>query len=403
LKLPSLDSLPVAGKRVLVRADLNVPLAEGPDGPSGPRVVADDTRLRASLPTIRALVDRKATVIVCSHLGRPKGEPNAKYSLAPVAETLSNLLRMKVRLTSMPTGPADELDGMGPDEVALLENLRFDPGEEANDRRFAARLAALADVYVDDAFGAVHRAHASVVAVAEQLPAAAGLLLQREVDVLSRLVEVPDRPFVLVLGGAKVSDKIGVVANFLRRADAILIGGAMANTFLAATGEKVGISRVEPERMEEVRRTLAAAAKAGVEIVLPTDLVVAGAFDEHAEAEVVGVNAVPDDKMALDIGPASAARFGAWVNRAATVLWNGPMGVFEWSAFSKGTQEVAKAVAASKAFTVVGGGDSAAALAAFGLGDQVSHVSTGGGASLEFLEGKELPGLKALLTAGSAK
>jgi phosphoglycerate kinase len=393
VKLPSLDSLPVAGKRVLVRADLNVPLIDGPDG----RVVADDTRLRASLPTIRALLDRRATVIVCSHLGRPKGEANPKYSLAPVAAALSNLLRMKVRLTSSPTGPADELDGLGPDEVALLENLRYDPGEEANDRKFAARLAALADFYVDDAFGAVHRAHASVVGVAEQLPSAAGLLLQKEVDVLSRLVESPDRPFVLVLGGAKVSDKIGVVANFLRRADAILIGGAMANTFLAATGESVGISRVEPDRLEEVRRTLAAASKAGVEVVLPSDVVVAEAFDEHAEPTVVPTNAIPDDKMALDIGPATAARFGTWVAKAATVLWNGPMGVFEWESFSNGTRAVAKAVAASQAFTVVGGGDSAAALAAFGLENDVSHVSTGGGASLEFLEGKELPGLKSLL------
>jgi phosphoglycerate kinase len=395
MKLPSLDSLHVAGKRVLVRSDLNVPLADGPDG----WVVADDTRIRASLPTIRALIDRKATVIVCSHLGRPKGERNPKYSLAPVAEVLSKLLRMKVRLTSMPTGPADELDGLGPDEVGLLENLRYDPGEEANDKRFAARLAALADAYVDDAFGAVHRAHASVVGVAEQLPSAAGLLLQKEVDVLSRLVESPDRPFVLVLGGAKVSDKIGVVANFLRRADAILIGGAMANTFLAARGQKVGTSRIEPDRLAEVRRTLASASKAGVEIVLPSDVVVAEAFDEHAEPTVVSVNAIPDDRMALDIGPATAAKFGAWVGRAATVLWNGPMGVFEWESFSNGTKDVAKAVASSKAFTVVGGGDSAAALAAFGLENDVSHLSTGGGASLEFLEGRELPGLKALLAA----
>jgi phosphoglycerate kinase len=396
MKLPTLDSLPVAGKRVLMRADLNVPLTDGPDG----REVADDTRIRASLPTIRALLDRQATVIVCSHLGRPKGERNPKYSLAPVAAALAKLLGIKVRLTSTPTGPADELDGLGPEEIGLLENLRYNPGEEANDKRFAARLAALADAYVDDAFGAVHRAHASVVGVAEQLPSAAGLLLQKEVDVLSRLVESPDRPFVLVLGGAKVSDKIGVVANFLRRADAILIGGAMANTFLAARGEKVGISRIEPERLDEVRKTLASAAKAGVEVVLPSDVVVAEAFDEHAEPSVVGVNAIPDDQMALDIGPATAARFGAWVGRAATVLWNGPMGVFEWEAFSSGTKDVAKAVAASKAFTVVGGGDSVAALAAFGLENEVSHLSTGGGASLEFLEGRELPGLQALLAAG---
>lgn len=389
MKLPSLASLPVSGRRVLVRADLNVPLSGG--------AVSDDTRIRASLPTIRALLDRKATVIVCSHLGRPKGAPEARYSLGPVAQALSDLLRMKVRLTSEPTGPAADLEGLGPDEVVLLENLRFDPGEEANDRRFAARLAGIADAYVNDAFGAVHRAHASVVGVPALLPSAAGLLLQREVDVLSRLCSSPERPFVVVLGGSKVSDKIGVVANLLRRADAILIGGAMANTFLAATGEEVGISRIEPDRLEEVRRTLATAAKAGVEIVLPTDVVVAGAFDEHAEPTVVGAHAIPEDKMALDIGPGSAQRFGAWIGRAATVLWNGPMGVFEWGSFSSGTRSVAEAVAACGAFTVVGGGDSAAALAAFGLSDSVSHLSTGGGASLEFLEGRELPGLQALL------
>lgn len=389
MNLPSLASLPVSGRRVLVRADLNVPLSGG--------AVSDDTRIRASLPTIRALLDRRATVILCSHLGRPKGAPEARYSLAPVAQALSDLLRMKVRLTSEPAGPAADLEGLGPDEIVLLENLRFDPGEEANDRRFAARLAALADAYVNDAFGAVHRAHASVVGIPALLPSAAGLLLQREVDVLSRICSTPERPFVVVLGGSKVSDKIGVVANLLRRADAILIGGAMANTFLAATGEQVGISRIEPDRLEEVRKTLATAAKAGVEIVLPTDVVVAGAFDEHAEPTVVAAQAIPDDKMALDIGPGSAQRFGAWIGRAATVLWNGPMGVFEWESFSSGTRSVAEAVAACGAFTVVGGGDSAAALAAFGLSESVSHLSTGGGASLEFLEGRQLPGLQALL------
>jgi phosphoglycerate kinase len=392
MKLPSLDALPVSGKRVLVRADLNVPLRDGK--------VADDTRIRASLPTIRALLDRRATVICCSHLGRPAGKTDPRYSLAPVAEALSNLLRVPVRMTSSPTGPPEELEGMGRDEVAVLENLRFDPGEETNDRKFAGRLASLADAYVDDAFGAVHRAHASVVGVPELLPSAAGLLLQREVDVLSRLVGAPERPFVVVLGGAKVSDKIGVVANLLRRADAILIGGAMANTFLAATGEDVGASRIEPDRLEEVRKTLTAAGRAGVEIVLPSDLVVAETFDEHAEPKVVASNAVPQGMMALDIGPATVKRFGAWVGRAATVLWNGPMGVFEWESFSAGTKAVAQAVAASKAFTVVGGGDSAAALAAFGMTDEVSHLSTGGGASLEFLEGRILPGLKALQRAG---
>ena len=389
MNLPLLDSLPVAGRRVLVRSDLNVPLSGG--------AVGDDTRIRASLPTIRALLDRKATVIVCSHLGRPKGAPEERYSLAPVAQALSDLLRMKVRLTSEPAGPASDLEGLGDDEIVLLENLRFDPGEESNDRRFAARLASLADGFVNDAFGAVHRSHASVVGVPALLPSAAGLLLQREVDVLSRVCLTPERPFVVVLGGSKVSDKIGVVANLLRKADAILIGGAMANTFLAATGEDVGSSRTEPDRLEEVRKALAAAAKAGVAVVLPTDVVVAGAFDEHAEATVVEANEIPPDQMALDIGPNTASRFGAWIGRASTVLWNGPMGVFEWESFAAGTRAVAKAVAGCSAFTVVGGGDSAAALAAFGLSESVSHLSTGGGASLEFLEGKELPGLQALL------
>ncbi|MGH2705116.1 MAG: phosphoglycerate kinase [Actinomycetota bacterium] len=388
MPLPSLDDLEVSGRRVLLRCDLNVPLKDG--------TVADDNRIRASLPTIRALLERGATVICCSHLGRPKGKPTPELSLAPVAEALGEVLGMTVRKTEAPDGPPEDLGGLPADELGLLENLRFDPGEEANDDRFAKRLAGLADAYVNDAFGAVHRAHASVAAVAGLLPHAAGLLLQREVEVLSRLLEKPERPYVVVLGGAKVSDKIGVVRNLLSRADAILIGGAMANTFLAARGVDVGASRIEADRVDEVAETLRSAAEAGVEVVLPEDLVVADSFSEDSSASLVSIDEVPKEAMALDVGPATAGRFADHVAGAGTVLWNGPMGVFEWDSFAAGTRTVAEAVAESKGFTVVGGGDSAAALAAFGLTEQVSHLSTGGGASLEYLEGKELPGLAAL-------
>ncbi|MGH2707821.1 MAG: phosphoglycerate kinase [Actinomycetota bacterium] len=383
-----MEGLEVSGKRVLVRLDLNVPLDAGK--------VADTTRIEASVPTIRHLLEREASVICCSHLGRPKGKPDPALSLQPVAEALSELLGMKVRRTRAPDGPPEDLEGLCAGEVALLENLRFDPGEEANDPGFAQRLASLADAYVDDAFGAVHRAHASVVGVPERLPSAAGLLLQKEVEVLSGLLASPGHPFVVILGGAKVSDKIGLVRNLVGRADAILIGGAMANTFLAANGVKVGASKIEADRLEEVRDTLAAAADAGVMLVLPDDVVVAEAFAPDAPGRMVSVHQIPDGAMALDIGRETRERFDQWIESAVTLLWNGPMGVFEWEAFSEGTRAVARSVAACEGMTVVGGGDSAAALAAFGMSDRVSHLSTGGGASLEFLEGRELPGLAAL-------
>ncbi len=388
MNLPRLEELEVSGKRVLARLDLNVPLDAGK--------VVDATRIEASVPTVEYLLEREASVICCSHLGRPKGKPDPAFSLQPVAQALSELLGMKVRRTRAPDGPPEDLEGLPAGEVALLENLRFDPGEEANDPGFAQRLASLADAYVDDAFGAVHRAHASVVGVPERLPSAAGLLLQKEVEVLSGLLASPGHPFVVLLGGAKVSDKIGVVRNLVGRADAILIGGAMANTFLAASGVKVGASRIEADRLDEVRGTLAAAADAGVMIILPDDVVVAEAFAPDAPARMVSVHQIPDATMALDIGHETRERFDQWIESAATLLWNGPMGVFEWEAFSEGTRVVARSVAACQGMTVVGGGDSAAALAAFGMSDQVSHLSTGGGASLEFLEGKELPGLAAL-------
>jgi phosphoglycerate kinase len=394
LKLPSLDDLDVNGKRVLVRVDFNVPLKDGK--------VTDPMRIRAALPTIRRLLDAGATVIACSHLGRPKGKVDPQYSLAPVARQLADELQMPVRLTEAANGPPEDLESLGAGEVALLENLRFDPREEANDPTFARELAALADVYVCDAFGAVHRAHASVAGVPALLPSAAGLLLEKEVNVLSKLLEGAKRPFVVVLGGSKVSDKLGIVKNLLGRADNILIGGAMANTFLAAEGIDIGKSRIEEDRLEEVKGILAAAREAGVQIALPDDVVVAEEFSEDAEGKAVDVGQIPANAMALDIGPNTVYRFSEWIRVSSTILWNGPMGVFEWENFSKGTREVAKLVAKAEAFTVVGGGDSAAALAAFDLEGEVDHLSTGGGASLEFLEGRPLPGLVALAEAKNA-
>ena len=393
MRLRTIDDLAVKDKTVLVRVDFNVPLAGGE--------VADDQRIRAAIPTIRALQSAGARVVCCSHLGRPKGKAVRELSMVVVGRALATLLNQRVRVTEHPNGPAEDLEGMPADEVALLENLRFDPREEANDAGFAAELAKLADAYVDDAFGAVHRAHSSVTGVPALLPSAAGLLLDREIDVLSRVLEKPERPFVVVLGGSKVSDKLGVVANLLDKADSILIGGAMANTFLAAAGIGVGGSRIEADRVAEVAETIRLAKAAGVDLVLPDDVTVAEAFEQTSSAKAVAVTDIPQSSMALDIGPETANRFGKVINEAATVLWNGPMGVFEWDSFADGTRRVAESVAATGAFTVVGGGDSAAALAKFGLTEKVDHLSTGGGASLEFLEGKSLPGL-APLEAGAS-
>ncbi|HVF12753.1 MAG TPA: phosphoglycerate kinase [Actinomycetota bacterium] len=384
----TIDDLEVAGKTVLVRVDFNVPLDDG--------TVTDNTRITAALPTLRALLDQKAKVICCSHLGRPKGKVDPGLSMVPIAQELATLLERRVRVTDSPTGPIEDLTSMEADEVGLLENLRYDPREEANDPTFASELAALADAFVCDAFGAVHRAHASVVGVPGLLPSAAGLLLHKEVEMLGHLVHSPVRPFVVILGGAKVSDKIGVVRNLLDKADSILIGGAMANTFLAAEGIKMGASRIEVDRLEEVADTIEAAKKAGVELMLPRDLVAAERFESDSPSRTFEVDALPPDLMALDVGPITVQEFSTRIGSASTILWNGPMGVFEWEAFSSGTREVAKAVAASEGFSVVGGGDSVAALTKFALQARVSHISTGGGASLEFLEGRKLPGLEAL-------
>jgi phosphoglycerate kinase len=389
--IPSLDDLDVAGRRVLVRVDLNVPLKDGE--------VTDDLRIEESLPTIRRLRSRGARVILMSHLGRPKGKVAEEFRLAPVAARLAKLLGEPVEVASDVVGPdARRKAGQLADgQVLLLENLRFEPGEEANDPEFARALAGLGEAYVDDAFGAAHRAHASVVGVPALLgDAAAGLLMERELEMLSRLLTDPPRPFVAILGGAKVSDKLGVIDNLLERVDRLLVGGAMCFTFLAAQGLDVGASRVERDRVEEVAALLERARGANVEVVLPVDVVVAREFAEDAPHETVPADAIPADAMGLDIGPESVERFAARVADAGSVLWNGPMGVFEWDAFAAGTQGVARAVAASSGYTVIGGGDSAAAIRKLGLDGQVTHVSTGGGASLEYLEGIDLPGVAAL-------
>jgi len=369
--------LPVEGRRVLVRADLNVPLDGGR--------ITDDTRIRASLPTIRYLREHGADVIVCSHLGRPKGEVRPELSLRPVAARLAELL-------GEPVAFADE---EGP--LRLLENLRFDPREEKNDPELAAELAALADVFVSDAFGTVHRAHASTVGVARLLPSAAGLLLAAELEAFGRILERPDRPFLVVLGGAKVADKIGVIQRFTGLADAILIGGAMAFTFLAADGVGVGASKHEDADGQEVaRRAAAEAGERGCELVLPTDVVVAERVEADAPTQVVAADAIPDGWMGLDIGPETSAAYGRRLAEARTIFWNGPMGVFELEPFAAGTLAVAHAVAQSGAVSVVGGGDSVAAVNRAGVADLITHVSTGGGAALELVEGRTLPGVAAL-------
>ena len=385
----SLDDLDVAGRRVLVRADLNVPISDG--------AVGDDTRVRAALPTLRALMERGARVIVVSHLGRPKGGPSPELSLAPVAARLGELLGQPVRLADAVVGPsvAAAVGALAPGEALLLENVRFEPGEEANDPALARALASLADVYVNDAFGTAHRAHASTVGIAAHLPACAGYLLRRETETLSALLENPARPFVGVLGGAKVSDKLAVAGSLLERLDALLLGGGMANTFLLAAGHAVGASLCEPDLADEAAAILAKGRALGVPILLPVDVVVASSVAAET-GQVVPVAAVPNDAMILDIGPATVAAFGERIAGAGTVFWNGPMGVAERPAFARGTLGVARAVAACDGFTVVGGGDSIAALAATGLADAVGFVSTGGGASLELLEGRSLPGIAAL-------
>ncbi len=392
--LHRLEELAPSGKRVLVRADLNVPLDGGR--------VTDDLRIEESLPTVRRLLEGGGRVVLMSHLGRPGGQVREDLRLAPVAERLSELLGQPVAVANDVVGESahEIVSGLQDGEVALLENLRFEPGEEANDPDFADALAALGDAFVLDAFGAAHRAHASVVGLNQRVEqAVAGLLLEKEVNVLSRLLEDPPRPFAVILGGAKVSDKLGVIDNLLERCDRLLIGGAMCFTFLKAKGYDVGGSRIEADQLDNVRGLMARADDRGVELLLPVDIVAAEAFDADAESRRVSADGIPEGWMGLDIGPDSVARFAAAVADAGAVLWNGPMGVFEWPSFASGTEGVARAVAECDGFTVIGGGDSAAAIRQFGLADEVTHVSTGGGAALEFLEGVDLPGIAALRRA----
>jgi phosphoglycerate kinase len=377
----------VGGKRVLVRVDFNVPLAE--------EEVTDDTRIRAALPTINYLLEHGAKVILMSHLGRPKGKVMDDLRLDPVAERLAELLDRPVRKLDDCVGPEVEaaVTEMQPGDVILLENTRFYPEEKSNDPAFARELASLADVFVNDAFGAAHRAHASVVGVAEYLPAVAGFLMEKEITFLGQALTAPEHPFVAILGGAKISSKIGVIDNLLAKVDGLLIGGGMANTFLKAQGREIGQSLVEDDSLDVARETLE---RAGEKLTLPVDVVVADRFDAEADSQVVPVNRVPEDWLILDIGQETVELFKRKLTGAKTVIWNGPMGVFEFPRFAEGTFAIARFLADLEATTIVGGGESVAAVRQAGVADRIDHVSTGGGASLEFLEGKELPGVAAL-------
>ncbi len=384
----TIEDIDVKGKHVLVRVDFNVPTKEGK--------VGDDTRIRAALPTIEYLLGQGAAVILCSHLGRPKGGPDPKYTLKPVAEHLSGLLGKPVAFAEDCVGPAAEAaaKALQPGEVLVLENTRFHPEEEKNDLELAKQMASLAQVYVNDAFGTAHRAHSSTEGVARFLPAVAGYLLQKEIRYLGQAVAEPKRPFVAILGGAKISDKIGVIRNLLTKADHVLIGGGMANTFLKARGLAMADSLVEETALDTARELLAAG---GDKLHLPVDMALGDKFDAEAEKKVLPVGDVPDGWRILDIGPETVAAYSKVIAAAGTVVWNGPMGVFEFPRFAEGTFGVAKAVAASEAVSVIGGGESVAAIQQSGLADQITHISTGGGASLEMLEGLVLPGLAALM------
>ena len=393
--MPDLSTIDVAGKRVFLRCDLNVPLKEG--------VIKDDGRIKASLPTIQLLLEKGASLVIAAHLGRPKGEAKPELSLAPVAKRLAELLGREVRFTGDVTGAAvtTAAESLKAGEILLLENIRFSAAEtskeESERAEFASELAKLADFYVGDGFGAVHRKHASVFDLPKLLPHAAGTLVAAEVQVLKKLTQNPERPYGVVLGGAKVSDKLGVIENLLGKVDVLAIGGGMVFTFLKAQGKEIGTSLVEVEMLDVVKGLIATAEKNGVKLVLPTDIVVAPAFAADATPTLVAADAIPADQMGLDIGPVSAKAFAAEIVKCKTVFWNGPMGVFEFPNFAAGTKVVAQALTEVSGISVVGGGDSAAAVRALGFADsQFGYISTGGGASLEYLEGKELPGLKAL-------
>ncbi len=383
----------VKGKKVLLRCDFNVPQDKQT------RAITDDKRIRAALPTIEYLLDHGAAVIACSHLGKPKGTVRPELTLAPVAGRLSELLNKPVIFAADVVGPDAKAKAaaLRPGEIMLLENLRFDPREEKNDPAFAGELASMAELYVSDAFGTVHRAHASTAGVAAYLPAVSGFLIGRELEVMGKALADPERPFVAILGGAKVSDKIGVIDNLLDKADVIIIGGGMAYTFIKAMGYGVGASLLEEDKVAYAAEMMKKASARGVMLVLPVDTVAADRLAADAQAKTVDVKEIPDGWMGLDIGPESVRLFAAAIRSAGTIVWNGPMGVFEFDRFAEGTRAVAKAVAESGAVSIVGGGDSAAALEQLGYADRITHISTGGGASLEFLEGKELPGVACLL------
>lgn len=392
MKKKSLTDIRVSGKKVLVRVDYNVPMDKAGN-------ITDDTRIRATLPTLEYLLSNNAAVILASHLGRPKGKVVPEFSLKPVAQRLSQLLLgREVQFAADCVGPeARKMSAaLSGGQLLLLENLRFHGEEEKNDPDFAKQLAGLAEILVNDAFGVSHRAHASVHGITTYIPAVSGFLMDKELLFLGQAVTDPARPFVAIIGGAKVSDKIGVIENLLQKVDTLIIGGGMANTFLAAQGHQTGKSLVEADKLELAGKLIAAAKAKGVSLLLPADVVVADRFAADAARKTVAVAEIPPEWMALDIGPASAASFAAALAGAKTVVWNGPMGVFEFDAFAVGTEAVARAVAALGAKSIVGGGDSVAALAKLNLAGKITHISTGGGASLEFLEGKELPGIAAL-------
>ncbi|MCL2568989.1 MAG: phosphoglycerate kinase [Oscillospiraceae bacterium] len=388
----TIRDIDVSGKKVLLRCDFNVPL----DKQTGE--ITNDKRIIASLPTIQYLLDHGASIICCSHLGRPKGEWKPELSLVPVAKRLSELLGMPVQMSKDVVGEDTRARAaaLKPGEILLLENVRFDPEEEKNAPAFTKALADLADVFVFDAFGAAHRCHASTCGVADHLPAVSGFLLARELEVLGAALTAPKRPFVAILGGSKISDKLGVIENLLERADVLLIGGGMSYTFNKAMGGKVGKSLCEEDKLDYAREMVARAREKGVKLLVPTDAMAAAEFSPDATPVLCDASDIPDDLMGLDIGPETIKAFTDEVKKAETVLWNGPLGVFEFEAFSKGTRAVAEALAESRAVTIIGGGDSAAAVQQFGLSDRMTHVSTGGGATLEFLEGRTMPGVACL-------
>ncbi|MBE6536000.1 MAG: phosphoglycerate kinase [Ruminococcaceae bacterium] len=387
----TIEDIEVSGKRVLVRCDFNVPQKDG--------VITSDKRIVGAIPTIKYLMDKGAKVILCSHMGKPKGEINPKYSLTLVAKRLSELLGVEVPLCADTIGPDAKAKAaaLKDGEVILLENTRFDKREEKNDPEFTKELASLAEIYVSDAFGAVHRAHASTAGVADYLPAVCGYLIQKEISVMGKALADPARPFVAILGGAKVSDKIGVINNLIEKVDTLIIGGGMAYTFFAAQGYSIGTSICEQDKIELAKEMMAKAEAKGVKFLLPVDNRIGKEYDENTEYAEVDSDNIPDGWMGLDIGPKTRAIFAEAIKGAGTVVWNGPMGVSEWKNFAAGTEAVAAAVAESGAISIIGGGDSAEAVERLGFGPKMTHISTGGGASLEFLEGKELPGIACLL------